>query len=60
MLLTAKVGLKVVGAWGEGVSDLGPLLPRDPCPRTQAWTSAMGLSGLAPFGTKRAASALRG
>ena len=49
MLLTGKAGLKVVGAWGEGVSALGPLLPRDPCPSTQAWTSARGLSGLALF-----------
>ncbi|CAI9163518.1 unnamed protein product [Rangifer tarandus platyrhynchus] len=47
MQLTDKAGIKVVGALRGRVRGLGPLLPQDPCPSPQAWTSGMGVSGLA-------------
>lgn len=49
MQLTGKAGFKVVGASRGRVRALGPLLPQDPCPSPQAWTSGMGVSGLAPL-----------
>lgn len=39
MLVTSKAIIKVVGALGDRVSALGPLLLCDPCRSTQDWTS---------------------